>query len=402
MTDDKNLPLNSEQMRDLLSPYLDNQVTAEERRLIEQGLAASMELRQELESLRQTVALVAALPPVPAPRPFTLTEAQVRPAARKGLFGLPVWVQGWAALAATLVCVLAAGGVLWSMQFNPRGAAPAAEVANAPAPVATALERDAADAVAPSESPAQKAAVAPVEDSIEAAETAKEAVSVITDEVQVDAAAAVPSATLAAQGTTAAQAEALTQEEAKLAAVTATPTAGDVITMADSQPAPSAAVDQEAAPPSLAAAPPAPTPAPLATIPIAAPAMKESAGAEQAAGAAPAAEIPPTAEVENYAAPAQEAAPAVPATATAAAQAEALLPTATIVPPTSTPTALPSATPVAMLTLPAPTVVPTATILPSAGPSSDTNNNWLIIVGALVILVAIALVIWLTRNRIPR
>lgn len=406
MTDDKNLQFNSEQLRDLLSPYLDNEVTAEERRLVEQGLATSVELRQELESLRQTVALIAALPPVPAPRPFTLTEAQVRPAAptaRKGLFGLPLWVQGWAALAASLVCVLVVGGILWSTQMGRGGAGmPAAEVANAPQMTAPAPERDTAIAVIPTESPAQKpAAAAPAEGGVEESAAAREAVTETTDELQSEAAAAVPPATSSAQESTAAQADALRQE-VQSPEVTATPE--EMTTLAESQPAPPPAADQETATQSLAAgaAPaPAPTLAPIATTSNAAPAMKESAETTEqssVAEAVPPAEIPPTAEVQGYAAAAQESAPIAPATETAQVQTQALPPTATSVPPTPTPTTLPSTTPVAMLTLPAPTPDPTAASLPS---DNAASNRWPLIAGVLVLIV-IAVVIWLYLRRSPR
>ena len=64
MADNQNHQLNPDQIRDLLSPYLDDEVTDEERALVEQALAASAELQGELETLRRTMALVAALPPV--------------------------------------------------------------------------------------------------------------------------------------------------------------------------------------------------------------------------------------------------------------------------------------------------------------------------------------------------
>ncbi len=110
---------NTERVRDLLSPYLDGEVTAEERALVEQAMAASPQLRQELETLRQTVLLVGELPPAPAPRPFTLSESDVQPAkAPSGRgFIFPSWLRSWAMLAATLLCVLAIGGVFLSQQF---------------------------------------------------------------------------------------------------------------------------------------------------------------------------------------------------------------------------------------------------------------------------------------------
>ena len=104
MADNQTHQFNTDHIRDLLSPYLDGEVTQEERALVEQALAASAELQRELELLRRTVALVTALPPIPAPRPFTLTEAAVKTVATptKSSFGLPGWFKGAAALAAML------------------------------------------------------------------------------------------------------------------------------------------------------------------------------------------------------------------------------------------------------------------------------------------------------------
>lgn len=403
MTDDKNLQFNSQQIRGLLSPYLDNEVTAEERQLVEQGLAASAELRQELEALRHTVGLLAALPPVPAPRPFTLTEAQVRPAAptaRKSLFRLPWWVQGWAALAATLLCVLVAGGIFWRTQLGQYSAVmPAAEIANAPQITAPAPEKEAANAVIPTESPLQEAAAAPAEGGVEELAAAREAAAGPTDELQAEIAASPPVAS-PPQEASAAQVEALAQEEVDSAAVTAMPT-GDVMTLAESQPVSPPAADQEAATQSLAALAPEPTHLPMATVPSAAPAMKEAAGAGQSSGAVEAAtpaEIPPTAEVQSYAAPAQESAPIVPATEAMEDQVQALPPTATIAPPTSTPTALASPTTVARLTLSAPTPQVDTPVPTAARPENNTGIISLVSLAVVIIL----LVIWLNRSRLFR
>jgi anti-sigma factor RsiW len=59
---------------ELLSAYLDEAVTAEEKRLIEAALADEPALAWRLESLRQTVQLVRTLPAIALPRSFTLTE----------------------------------------------------------------------------------------------------------------------------------------------------------------------------------------------------------------------------------------------------------------------------------------------------------------------------------------
>lgn len=146
-----------ESIRDLLSPYLDGEVSDDERTLVEQAIATSTELRYELETMRQTVTMVAALPPVPAPRPFTLSEADVQSVspAPKRFFSLPSWAGGLAMVAATLVCVLIAGGVFLTTRFGP------GFDAMAPAEIAK-VERDAAPQAAEAES-----AVAPTEPAAE-------------------------------------------------------------------------------------------------------------------------------------------------------------------------------------------------------------------------------------------
>ena len=70
--------LNMDEIRDLLSPYLDGEVSDEERARVEHALRISPALADELESLRQTVTWLAELPTAAAPRPFTLTEADLQ------------------------------------------------------------------------------------------------------------------------------------------------------------------------------------------------------------------------------------------------------------------------------------------------------------------------------------
>lgn len=62
---------------ELLSAYLDDALTAEERTRLEQRLVAEPDLRRELSALRQTVALIKQLPAIKAPRDFTLTPAML-------------------------------------------------------------------------------------------------------------------------------------------------------------------------------------------------------------------------------------------------------------------------------------------------------------------------------------
>lgn len=62
-----------------LSAYLDGEVTAEERILIETHLQMCDICRADVESLRWTVGLVRTLPSVEVPRPFYVREADLAP-----------------------------------------------------------------------------------------------------------------------------------------------------------------------------------------------------------------------------------------------------------------------------------------------------------------------------------
>ncbi|QLQ04929.1 MAG: zf-HC2 domain-containing protein [Anaerolineae bacterium] len=68
---------------ELLSAYLDGEVTPEERTLVERSIASNSDVAWRLGALRQTVAIVGQLPRVPLPRSFTLREADVRPTRRQ-------------------------------------------------------------------------------------------------------------------------------------------------------------------------------------------------------------------------------------------------------------------------------------------------------------------------------
>lgn len=166
---------NIELVRDLLSPYLDDEVTEEERALVEQALAASGELQQDLETLRQTVSLLADLPSVPAPRPFTLSEADVTTAAPapRRFFGIPAWLGGLAAVAASLLCVLAVGGLFLMQQSGGLMSAPvelarydestAPQAAVSQAESSEIAEEPAAEAEMALEQPVEEQAAAPAE-----------------------------------------------------------------------------------------------------------------------------------------------------------------------------------------------------------------------------------------------
>lgn len=97
-----------------LSAYLDGQVTAQERRQVEQHLATCAACARELETLRYTTRLLRAMPPVSVPRAFTLAEAEVgHAAARRRMTRLARTLQGAAALVAALLLAVLVGDILW-------------------------------------------------------------------------------------------------------------------------------------------------------------------------------------------------------------------------------------------------------------------------------------------------
>jgi len=364
---------NIERARDLLSPYLDGEVTAEERALVEQALAASTELRADLETMRQTVTLVAALPRVPAPRPFTLSAADVRaisPAPRK-FFGLPsprLWMGSLAAAAAVLVCVVA-GGMLFF-----RGL-----------PAATPAPEQAAYAPA-----AEKPAAAPAAEELPAAAPAKEE-ALATAETVYAAPAEAPAATedaAPAAVPTEEMAQAAKVPAPEIAADTATDVGGAALEGEGERDTPTEGylLETTTTPPPPLPAPPTPSLANEAAAPISTAAALAAPATEQAA--------------EKPAAPTEEPMLAViepPASApvTEPGLEQKGLPAATV---PSTATALPSpSAPVQ------PTVIPSATTptlrpevptpLPAAGPA-PTISPWIIGLVVMAVLVVIGLIAW--------
>ena len=76
-------PTRSNISDELLSAYIDGQVTAAERQRVEQALATDAHIREQYETLRMTVTLMQKTPPMPVPRAFVLSEAQVLAAGGK-------------------------------------------------------------------------------------------------------------------------------------------------------------------------------------------------------------------------------------------------------------------------------------------------------------------------------
>lgn len=100
---------------ELLSAYIDDELSQAERAALETRLAGDDALRAELHSLRQTVRLVRTLPHLQAPRDFRLDPATAQPAGSGGSIlpwsGVNVWrLSSLAGLAASLLLII--GGLL--------------------------------------------------------------------------------------------------------------------------------------------------------------------------------------------------------------------------------------------------------------------------------------------------
>ena len=210
-----------------LSAYLDQQVSPAERATIVAHLQQCTECRGELDSLRQTVAVLHLLPRVAVPHAFTLSEVQAgmrRPAAAPGWLG--GLTRGLGAVAAIALVAFVAVTVLrpeqapWSPSQSiarvqpttaaatgePRAAAPMAPPA-AEAPLAKTQEQAPAAMVAPSPE-AAVAMVAPPEPEAPAAMQAAPASVMDATAPAADLAGAAASATAAPLSAKAAPAEA--------------------------------------------------------------------------------------------------------------------------------------------------------------------------------------------------
>lgn len=147
---------------ELLSAYLDQQASPAERAYVDAHLQQCAECRAELESLRRTVFLLQALPRVPVPRAFTLSEAQVgirRPDASRGWLG--GLVRGLGAVAAIALVAFVAFSVLKPGQAPWNPAQTVARVSPTTAPVAQAPAPQPAAVAAPTQATeAQPAAAA--------------------------------------------------------------------------------------------------------------------------------------------------------------------------------------------------------------------------------------------------
>ena len=111
-----------ERVEELLSAYIDGELSIEEATLVEKHLRECLACTQDLEILRQTVNLVRQLPAVSPPRSFTISHLVVP--ERPWAWGY-VYLRGATALAALLLIILLAGDLGSQYLWAPRMAAPA-------------------------------------------------------------------------------------------------------------------------------------------------------------------------------------------------------------------------------------------------------------------------------------
>lgn len=106
--------------RDLFSPYLDDQITPEERQLVESVLVESPALQAELDSLRHTVKLVRGMSRVSAPRPFTLTavDAGLESAQPEKASFFATWFKPLMGAMAVLTAIIIVGVFAFTLTTN--------------------------------------------------------------------------------------------------------------------------------------------------------------------------------------------------------------------------------------------------------------------------------------------
>ena len=126
----------------LLSAYLDNQVSPAERNQIEKQLASDAAYRQAAESLRQTRTVIRGMPLRQVPHAFTLTPDMVKARRKWGLFPALRLSSAFAAIASV---------VLFALQLMPGMLKAAAPTAAPAAPAA--MEFSTADGAAGTEPP---------------------------------------------------------------------------------------------------------------------------------------------------------------------------------------------------------------------------------------------------------
>jgi anti-sigma factor RsiW len=156
LPDNDNTPPPDDQAFELLSAYLDDALPTAERADLEARLTTDPTLRAELQALRETVTLLQALPPLQAPRDFTLTPADVESSK---ITLLPRQSRRWlwtalGSVAALVVVLVAAVYVVGVFDGGGLSTADRVEVANAPThimPTATSINLSPQEQVVPAD-----------------------------------------------------------------------------------------------------------------------------------------------------------------------------------------------------------------------------------------------------------
>jgi len=104
-------------VRGMLSEYIDNILSSENKSFVERHLETCEACSKELESLRMTVQLLHRVTEVPAPRSFTITVPQPR---RENAFGPASlrWLRPATAIVAIALVVLLMGDFLHAFENN--------------------------------------------------------------------------------------------------------------------------------------------------------------------------------------------------------------------------------------------------------------------------------------------
>lgn len=123
---------------ELLSAYIDGQLSAQEQLRVEALVARDAAAKQRLSELRYAAYVLAETPRVPPPRAFTLSQAQVASTRRR--WNPPQWLQpaflrSAAALVAVCLLVLLAGDIGLRAPLAPDNGAVAVQPAQGGLPV---------------------------------------------------------------------------------------------------------------------------------------------------------------------------------------------------------------------------------------------------------------------------
>lgn len=137
----------SDQDYELLTAYIDDELSPADRQRLEQRLATDTQLRAEMESLRETSAIIRTLPPLTAPRDFTLTPDIARRSARPNRLIRFTTSPVFSTLSAAAAVFLLLAGSLLLLGIPSRPSADMLNVAALPTPLpaATTTLPEAAD-----------------------------------------------------------------------------------------------------------------------------------------------------------------------------------------------------------------------------------------------------------------